>query len=275
MLKQRIITALILAPIVICGLFLLDPIPFSFFVAFVTMLGAWEWANLSGYEAPASRVGYAVGVGVLLYFCSAVQADYILFAAVAWWVIAFILILSYPSRVELWQAGPVRLLIGLLVLVPFWKALVFVRSSGVTLVSELNVLWVILYMLLLVWTADVGAYFAGKAWGKSKLAPDVSPGKSWAGAWGGVACVALLAALSGWYLELSFFNVIALIVASTFTAGVSIVGDLAESMFKRHRGIKDSSNLLPGHGGVMDRIDSLTAAVPVLTSVFILLGWMA
>lgn len=275
MLKQRLITGLILAPLVLCGLFLLPPAPFAVFVAMVTLVGAWEWANLSGFEDGTFRVAYALVIGVILYLSQGLAPEWILMGAAAWWVSAFILILTFPNTAYIWQSKIIQLIIGCFVLVPFWSALVLVRSSTLLVQPELSVLWVILYMLLMVWAADVGAYFAGKAFGKSKLAPRVSPGKSWAGAWGGVASVVVLSVLSGLWAELSTSQLIALVLASVFTAALSIIGDLSESMFKRHRGIKDSSNLLPGHGGVMDRIDSLTAAVPVFVGILLLLGWMA
>lgn len=275
MLKQRIITALILAPLALCGLFLLEPVPFAYFVGFVTILGAWEWANLAGYQAQFERCAYAVFIGLVLLVAEHVSAGLILGLAFAWWVFAFALILSYPKKLGIWKTNSARFLIGVFVLVPFWKALVFIRSSDVSLVPELSPLWVILYMLLLVWAADVGAYFAGKAWGNKKLAPSVSPGKSWAGAWGGLACVAALSLLASYLLSLNTESTLLLLLTSCFAGVVSVIGDLAESMFKRYRGIKDSSNLLPGHGGIMDRIDSLTAAIPVLLCLFILMGWMA
>ena len=122
--------------------------------------------------------------------------------------------------------------------------------------------------------ADIGAYFAGRAFGKAKLAPRVSPGKSWAGVWGGLAAVALLAIVASLLANAGVAEAMLLVVASLVTGFVSVLGDLLESMLKRFRGIKDSSQLLPGHGGIMDRIDSLTAAIPVFALMITLLGWL-
>jgi phosphatidate cytidylyltransferase len=133
---------------------------------------------------------------------------------------------------------------------------------------------VILYIFLVVWVADIGAYFAGRAFGKAKLAPRVSPGKSWAGVWGGLAAVALLAIVASLLANAGVAEAMLLVVASLVTGFVSVLGDLLESMLKRFRGIKDSSQLLPGHGGIMDRIDSLTAAIPVFALMITLLGWL-
>lgn len=274
MLKQRIITALILAPVVLVGLFWFEERAFSLFVAAIVMLGAWEWANFAGISAQRGRIVYAGVVGLALYAAASIPALWVLLVAVLWWLFSVFLVAGYPERFMSWRSPRVIALTGLLVLVPFWKAMVLVRTSSLSLVPELSVLWVILYMLLLVWAADIGAYFAGKTWGIKKLAPRVSPGKSWAGAWGGMASVAVLAVLAGWWMELATVDLFLLLMASAMTAVISIYGDLLESLLKRHRGIKDSSQLLPGHGGVMDRIDSLTAAVPVFVSLALALGWL-
>jgi phosphatidate cytidylyltransferase len=275
MLKQRIITGLILAPIALTGLFILDLVPFAFFVGFVVAVSAWEWAHLSGYEAPTVRIGYAVGISVLLTILyHGVGGAWVLGLGVAWWCLAALLVLRFPSNKAFWAAGSVRLMIGILVLVPFWQALLIVRQSEISLVS-ISTLWIILYMLLLVWAADVAAYFSGKTWGRRKLAPSVSPGKSWEGAWGGLSSSIVLAIAAALILSLPLRVAIILAVMSFATAVMSIFGDLTESMFKREAGLKDSSNLLPGHGGFMDRIDSLTAAVPIFTGFLLMAGWIS
>jgi phosphatidate cytidylyltransferase len=132
--------------------------------------------------------------------------------------------------------------------------------------------------MLLIWGADTGAYFAGKAFGNAKLAPNVSPGKSWAGFWGGLATTGLIAVIfsfcvNKWLTEMSVDDFTLLAIITFVTAIISVMGDLVESMMKRHRGIKDSSQLLPGHGGVLDRIDSMAAAVPVFAFLIVFLGW--
>jgi phosphatidate cytidylyltransferase len=163
---------------------------------------------------------------------------------------------------------------GFMVLVPAWVGLNHLRNGGFQFGGVANNLVVILYIFLVVWVADIGAYFAGRAFGKAKLAPRVSPGKSWAGVWGGLAAVALLAIVASLLANAGVAEAMLLVVASLVTGFVSVLGDLLESMLKRFRGIKDSSQLLPGHGGIMDRIDSLTAAIPVFALMITLLGWL-
>ncbi len=266
MLKQRIITALILAPIAIGGVFFLPQVPFAFFIGAIIMVGAWEWANLSGVEQQGGRIGYSVAVGVLLYLAWNLPSAWILGVGALWWAFSFRWVLGYPESAETWGGTPQRLGMGLLILVPAFSGFVTLKSY------EMSV-WLILYLFALVWGADIGAYFTGRALGKRKLAPKVSPGKSWEGVYGGLATTAVIAVLVGFYAGLPLFTVFLLVVVTLVTVMVSVLGDLVESMVKRHRGMKDSSQLLPGHGGVMDRIDSLTAATPVFALALIISGW--
>ncbi|PIE42812.1 MAG: phosphatidate cytidylyltransferase [Gammaproteobacteria bacterium] len=274
MLKQRIITALILAPVVLGGVFLLEPHYFSWFIALIIGLAGWEWANLSHFTGQAQRCSYAALVLLLIFVTSFVPVSAILVAAAIWWVIAFLLVTQYPEKTECWTPPIVRLLIGVLVLLPAWHALVFIRSSSVIVAENLSSLWVILYIMFLVWGADIGAYFAGRAFGNKKLAPSVSPGKSWAGVYGGLLVIVFLALAAAGSIGLNPGQTLLLVIISLITGIVSVLGDLLESMIKRYRGVKDSSQLLPGHGGVMDRVDSLTAALPVFCFCLILIGWL-
>ncbi|PSF14350.1 phosphatidate cytidylyltransferase [Marinobacter fuscus] len=275
MLKTRIITALILAPIAIGGIFFLPPAGFALFTGVVITLGAWEWANMAGIENQPGRIGYALAMAVLLFAIKSVPAAAALLVAVAWWLAGFWLVRRYPEGSGSWGSVPVRALMGVLVLVPAWVGLNHLRAGTLEFGVFSNSLLAILYVLLVVWVADIGAYFAGRAFGKAKLAPRVSPGKSWAGVWGGQVAVALLAMAAGFVAQATMADALLLIVASLATGMVSVLGDLFESMLKRFRGIKDSSQLLPGHGGIMDRIDSLTAAIPVFALIITLLGWLA
>lgn len=274
MLKQRIITALILAPIAIGGIFFLDPIPFAWFVGGVMVIGAWEWANLSGVTGQAGRLGYAVLIGALIALAIQMPAALILTPALLFWLIAFYWVSRYPESTSQWGSVTARLIMGVLILVPTVRGLVQIRTGIFLPDPTLVTLWLILYVMVLVWGADVGAYFAGRAFGNRKLAPNVSPGKSWAGVYGGLATVALIAVVAGSLLSFSLGQTLLLVIISLATGCVSVLGDLVESMVKRYRGIKDSSQLLPGHGGVMDRIDSLTAAVPSFVLFMILAGWL-
>ena len=266
MLKQRIITALVLLPFALGGFFLLNGALFALFIGAVVSLGAWEWARLAGFTAQVQRVAYAALVAALLFglYLLPALAPWVLLLGVVWWGVATFLVLGYPASSRYWTQAPVRLLIGLLILLPAWQGLVLFKQW-----PEAN--WLILAVMVLVWGADIGAYFSGRAFGKRKLAPQVSPGKSWEGVYGGLALSLVITFIVGLVRDWSFAQIIMGLLGAAVIVFVSVVGDLTESMFKRRSGIKDSSNLLPGHGGVLDRIDSLTAAIPV----FAVLLWMA
>lgn len=274
MLLQRIITALIMLPVALAGFFLLDGWGFALFIGAVVTLAAWEWARLAGFAAQGTRIAYAALVAVLLlglYFLAPqlpLLAPAVLWIAAVWWLAAIFLVLGYPDSARFWRPAGVGLLIGLLMLLPAWQGLVLLKQWPYA-----N--WLVLAVMVLVWAADVGAYFSGKAFGKRKLAPRVSPGKSWEGFFGGMALSLLLVLGLGLWLGWGVSLLVQALVAAALVVAFSVVGDLAESMFKRQSGIKDSSNLLPGHGGVFDRIDSLTAAIPLFTLLLWLSGHMA
>jgi phosphatidate cytidylyltransferase len=273
-LKTRIITALILAPIAIGGVFILPPVGFAIFTATLIALGAWEWANMAGLTTQSARVGYSAAVLLVLAALYAITAQGVLWLALLWWLAGFGLVAYYPKGSARWGSVPARAAMGLLVLVPAWVGLNYLRSGEFKFALTDNNLLLILYVFALVWVADIGAYFSGRKFGKAKLAPRVSPGKSWAGVWGGLAAVAFFSLVVSQTLGAGVGQTVALIIISVVTAAVSVLGDLFESMLKRFRGIKDSSRLLPGHGGIMDRIDSLTAAIPIFTLLVIQLGWL-
>ena len=266
MLKQRIITALILLPIALAGFFLLDGAAFALFIGAVVVLGGWEWARLAGLQTQGLRIAYALVVVILLGWLHRfpVLGAPVLLLGVAWWLLATLAVLAYPRSAVAWRAQPVRLLIGLLILLPAWQGLVQFKQW-----PQANEL--ILAVMVLVWSADIGAYFSGRRFGKRKLAPQVSPGKSWEGVYGGLAASLLLAV--GLAREWSGTALLVALAIAAVVVLISVVGDLTESMFKRQAGLKDSSNLLPGHGGVLDRIDSLTAAVPVFAVLLWAAGW--
>lgn len=277
MLKQRILTALILAPLMLGGIFLLPVPQFGLFIAAIITIAAWEWANMAGITQPVGRFLYAGAVAIALFASAWLinkQPSYqIVFLAVAggWWLSALLFVLKYPKLSSLWGARSVRILIGFCVLIPMWVGFMVLKQTAH---SSL----LILFLMFLIWGADTGAYFAGKRWGKSKLAPQVSPGKSWAGFWGGLVTAIFVALVFAYYSHnyiksLDATSFLSLLLISALTMFSSVLGDLLESMFKRFRGIKDSSSLLPGHGGVLDRIDSMTAAVPVFAGLLLLFQW--
>lgn len=275
MLKQRILTALVLAPIMIGGIFYLPLAQFKLFIGVIVALGAWEWANLSGLKLQVGRVAYAGLVGGLICaveFSSLVQEVDILYLALGWWVTAFVFVSLHPKLKNIWSSPVARLIMGLFILLPMWVGFVQIKSYPFND-------YLIMYVMFVVWGADVGAYFAGRTFGKRKLAPSVSPGKTWEGVFGGLLVTTLMALGGGYLLEseaglsLDTQQWALLIVLTLLITCFSVVGDLIESMVKRHRGIKDSSNLLPGHGGVMDRIDSMTAALPLFALALSVFGW--
>lgn len=263
MLKQRIITAAWLAPLVLAGLFGLDGGAYALFTAFIVLLGSWEWVNLAGITRNVQRAQLVALMAVLMlvmWLTGAATAIWPLWLAAAGWLVNFYWVTRYPAAGEQWQSSARRLAMGLWVLLPCWVGFNVLRESGMA--------W-LLFVLLLVWCADIGAYFVGRNWGKRKLAPHVSPGKSWEGVYGGLAATAILAILFALWLSLGLSGSITLIMVTAVVTLASVLGDLLESMLKRHRNIKDSSQLLPGHGGVLDRVDSLTAAIPLFALFYV------
>jgi phosphatidate cytidylyltransferase len=269
-LKQRVITASILAVVFIVVLFAAPQIVFTLFVTVVVALAAWEWANLCSLEKSIARLGYttfvlalAGGLGYAVFVAKLIAIEQLLLVGGVWWSIALLLVQTYPASAVLWSPKVLRMMMGILVLLPTLVALHALRvmPSGHFLV---------LGLVLTVAAADIGAYFAGRAFGHRKLAPSVSPGKTWAGVVGGLVLVTIIALI---YAILTHAAVLPTLVIAWPAALASVLGDLFESMLKRHRGIKDSSNLLPGHGGVLDRIDGLVAAAPVFALAVVVTGW--
>jgi len=255
MLRQRVITALTLAPLVLLAI-LWVPHPVTMAVlALLVLAGAWEWSAFPRFTRGSARVVYVVviGLGVAAAWVFGTEgndADGVIAAALLWWLIAALWVTVFPTHVN----GLSAAVAGVLVLIPAWIALVRLHAM------PQNGPQLLLFLLLLVVAADVGAYFSGRAFGRIKLAPRVSPGKTWEGVGGGLAAATLMAAIGVWWFKVSTAPFIALCIAVVVA---SIVGDLTESLFKRHAGLKDSGSLLPGHGGVLDRVDSVTAAAPV------------
>jgi phosphatidate cytidylyltransferase len=262
-LKQRIITAAWLAPLMLAGLFGLQGGPFALFTALVVLLAGWEWTNLAAIDTPASRLALVAGLAMVmaaLWLMGAAMSTWILWLGVAGWLLNLYWVMQYPDKAARWQSSSRRLAMGVWVLLPAWVGLNVLRESGAV--------W-LLFVLLLVWCADIGAYFAGRAFGRHKLAPRVSPGKSWEGVMGGVVATAGLAVVYVLWQGLDATGLVVLMLATLLVTLASVLGDLLESMLKRQRGIKDASNLLPGHGGVLDRIDSLTAALPLFALIYL------
>ncbi len=257
MLKVRVLTAAILSCLLLLGLFALAPRGTVLVFAAVLVGGAWEWGGF-GELRPAARAAYAAGVAALLWAAWRFTAQpphlaWLLAAACLWWTGALFWITRAPAR----RQPALALLAGVAVLVPAFVAVarLLVATRGFAR-GPVLVLW----LLLLVFAADIGGFFVGRRYGRHKLAPLVSPGKTWEGAAGGLAAVALVAAAGARHFALP----VAASVGFGCAVGLfSIVGDLTESQCKRSAGLKDSGHLLPGHGGILDRIDSITAAAPL------------
>lgn len=263
MLKTRIATAVVLAIIVLSVLFAMPPVAGVALVALMMLAGAWEWSRFAGLAGAPARLGYVLVAGLtgaLAWVSSGDWAawQWLMAAAALWWLVAFVWLALAPQHVN----PTVAAFAGLCTLVPAWVGL-----ARLLLHSAHGAAYVF-YLLLLVWAADIGAYFAGRAFGRLKLAPAVSPNKTWEGLGGGLLGGLLVAWFGAGYFDLPLLPFVALGGALVLA---SVVGDLTESMFKRAAGLKDSGTLLPGHGGVLDRIDSITSSVPF----FVLgLGWL-
>ena len=255
MLKQRLVTALVLIPVLLLILLAMPRQTAVLVLALMVLQGAWEWSGFLRIEQTAIRVGYVALVAVLMAtaWFAALDSEVLnllLAAALGWWLVAFLWLSVMPGKVSAGAAA----LAGLAVLVPAWVAL-----GRLHLVEPAGPQWVI-FLLVLVSLADVGAFFAGRHFGRLKLAPRVSPGKTWEGLFGGM-CLAMI--VSG--IALLWFSVPAgpFLALCAAVVLISVIGDLTESLFKRFAGLKDSGRIFPGHGGVLDRIDSLTAAAPL------------
>jgi phosphatidate cytidylyltransferase len=262
-LKERVLTALVLAAVLLGVMLGLSWFATVWLLTVLVLVGAWEWAGFIGKSSPGSRAAYTVAIAIALvaslYLRGSVPNFVVILmtVAVAWWFVAFLWLCLAPGMVTPVTAT----LAGFLSLVPCWLALVHL-----TIANE-NAHWV-LFTFALVWAGDTGAFFVGRWLGRVPLAPRVSPKKTWEGALGGVLASGAVAwASAKWLFELDAWPFVMTCVA---VAALSIVGDLTESMLKRAAGLKDSGTMFPGHGGMLDRIDSVTAAAPAL--VFALIG---
>lgn len=261
MLIQRIITGLLLVLALLALILWAPELWFQLVIAGVLLLAAWEWAQLAGVNAGMGRLLYSLSLAPLLWLALN-YLDYFPWLAalsLAWWLLATLLVSLYPRYQARWAHPALLLLAGYLVLVPGWQALLFLKA-------QYHGAFLLLLMLALIAMTDIGAYFSGRLLGRHKLAPQVSPNKTWEGFWGGWLCCILLMlavlAIHGGDLGVSWPAAPLFLLAVGMMAVLGVIGDLLESMLKRRVAIKDSGNLLPGHGGILDRIDSITAAAP-------------
>jgi len=268
MLKNRVVTAAILAPLVILGIWFLPDQWFALAWGIAIAICAWEWSALSTLESIPARAGFvAVCVGIMTTYqqWAGETEEWLAWPVVAWWFLFSLMARKFPAKiVAINYPLAVRLLVGLFVLVTAWILMVWTQHN----LGPQQVL----YLFFLIWLADIAAYFTGKRWGNTKLAPDISPGKTIEGVYGAMAATVVFALAtatvlylteSGSFLGFSFVQLIDFVMLSLVTVVFSVVGDLFESLVKRVRGVKDSGSILPGHGGLLDRLDSLIAAVSV------------
>ena len=263
MLKHRIITALIMGILFLGVLFLPAP-QMVFIFSLVVVVAAWEWAQLAGFSG-RQKVTYALVVGLLLFAMAATvsfdagNSEWLtqtLGSATTLWAILLCWVITYPASATVWGSQWARSLLGLIILSAVWLAMAFLGFS------EQGPL-LILYIIAVVAVTDIGAYFCGLTFGKHKFAPAVSPKKTWEGFFGGVTAAGVMSYLVATYYGLLDMSTAHAVALSVVCAAASALGDLAVSMLKRHAGVKDSSNLLPGHGGFLDRIDGMLAAMPM------------
>jgi len=279
-LKQRIITAVILLLCLIAATTLFPPFWFALFIAAVVLVASWEWGALIGLTGSKSRQVYLATmivmlIGALLLLglepgtdrIDLFRALMVLSLGLVWWSIAWLMLFGYPGNARQWNDKSKIGLMGLLALIPTWVGIVVLKyllPSG----------FLVLGLVIMVAAVDVGAYFAGRAFGSRPLAPSLSPKKTWEGVWGGLATCCAVGALFVWgmhsYLfELNTWQIIVLLLSSLVITVFAVVGDLVESMLKRNSNLKDSGHILPGHGGILDRVDAILAVTPA--SVIILL----
>lgn len=254
MLKQRVVTALVIGVVALITVFGLPTWAMASILGLVLLLGAWEWAGFAQW-APRARWAYVGAMALLMLLAAPISQhptamNGVVGAALVWWLAALVWIFRFPTPIPTWLI----LIGGVFVILPAWLALTHLHGH------EPLGRFLVFLVLATVWAADVGAYFVGRRLGRVKLAPRVSPGKTWEGVAGGIlgagAAVAALCAL----IDAPWWPLLPVAFAA---AAVSVVGDLTVSMFKRNAGLKDSGHVFPGHGGVMDRLDSLAAAAPV------------
>jgi phosphatidate cytidylyltransferase len=261
-LATRVVSGGILAAVIVVATLLLPSFWFALLIAAFVLVGAWEWSGMAGWSSAGGRLAYSAGsMAVLLGAAWLLQSAWgtwaVLLAGLVWWLVALAWVVRFQQgiAVDALNYPLVRLIGGWLILAPAWGGVVRLHSM-----AESGP-WMVLYLVFLIATADSAAYFVGRRLGSHRLASNVSPGKSLEGVAGALLAVAVLAIAVG--LHFGFARPLGFVVLSLITALVSILGDLTESVFKRRAGLKDSGSIVPGHGGILDRIDSFTAAAPL------------
>jgi phosphatidate cytidylyltransferase len=265
MLKQRTLTALVLAPIAVAVILFLPTAALALVIAALCLQALWEWTRLAGIGQQAWRIAIVAANALLLMLLWRVRdqpaAWYVIGAGIAWWLLALLWLRNFayaaaPTR----ENAAIKLLAGEFAILPAWLALMKLHAG-----TDHGHAWA-LFAVILIWAADTAAYFTGKNYGTTKLAPRISPNKTRAGAWGALAGAGALAFAGGWLFDRRGVALVAVAVLALVAVAASIVGDLFESLVKRQANVKDSGALFPGHGGLLDRLDSLFAAMPVFAA---------
>ena len=262
MLKYRLLTAFLMGPIILWGIFSLPEFWFSFAAVILVTIGAWEWAAFVGLTKSLERTLFVLfNIAlflVVLYLQNRSINHAVIYSSVAWWLISIPLLLTFPFKDNHFlRLNLTKGLIGVVLLLATLVSMVLIRSNP-NYGPEF-----VLYIILMVWFADSGAYFVGRTLGKNKLIPNVSPGKTWEGVIGALVVTVIASIIAIDLLSIPSSNSVFFVLITFVTVVYSIVGDLSESMFKRMSDIKDSGHILPGHGGILDRIDSLMSALPI------------
>lgn len=267
MLKYRLLTAFLMGPLILWAIYAMPEKYFALFALVLLSLGAWEWSIFAGWVKPLQRgiyfvVNIALFTTVLYLQNNDLQNNElnisIVSASLLWWAICIPLLLSFPFKKDNFLHKKfIKSLVGIVLLTGTFVSMILIRNNP-DYGSQF-----ILYLILIIWFADSGAYFAGRSLGKNKLIPNVSPGKTWEGVAGAFVTTLIVSVVALNLLNIPSSQTIIFIVITQVTVLYSIVGDLSESMFKRMANVKDSGHILPGHGGILDRIDSLMSGFPV------------
>ena len=253
MLKTRILTASILLPIIIAMILYCNTFCIAITSAIILIVAAFEWISLIHINRFFILLFIAIG-----FICYYIPVYWIFTIACIWWIVGLVAVILYPNGKSVWKNKYIGLLIGCLLFIPSWFAIIWLYKFDPIM---------LIFVCALIWGVDICAYFIGKRWGKKKLLKQVSPKKTWIGVLGGLfGAIVIMLIFYNFYIKNNFWI---LLIFSIATAIISIVGDLVESMFKRMKGVKDSGYLLPGHGGVLDRIDSLLAGLPAFVFLFL------
>src|SRR5574337_181954 len=276
MLKQRVITALVLAPLLLALIFLTKASVFATLLGLIFLLGMWEWTRMAGVRGYPLRVAcllaYAILFALLWPVCKTSWWWLPVLAGLLWWLLALAWLAHHRFGAEPTPGHAViKLLAGALVVVPAWCAVVVMHGDMAKPNTGRGEWWVVFFACI-VFAADIGAYSAGRRWGRTKLAPAISPGKTREGVYGALVWSGAVGLVGGAMLHVPADRLPAIVALALLTVLFSIVGDLFESLIKRHAGVKDSGAMFPGHGGVFDRMDSLVAALPVFVLGKFILG---